>query len=184
MENRVAKFEKVSLEQFEKDYESFRKSIGAPYTKELAKVAYDNIVLPLRATAGSSGYDFRIPFDLDWVDWETYNIPTGIRCETAPGWMLMLMPKSGLSLQHYTRFINTVGNVDSDYYGAENEGHIIVGLRMEKVGNTKGVLVKSNETFKFVAGQKIVQGVFLPHGITLDDEAKGIRVGGYGSTGL
>ena len=28
----------------------------------------------------------------------------------------------------------------------------------------------------------MVQGIFLPFGITLDDEAEGERVGGFGST--
>ena len=32
-------------------------------------------------------------------------------------------------------------------------------------------------------GDKIVQGIFLPYGITIDDEVKEERTGGFGSTG-
>ena len=32
-------------------------------------------------------------------------------------------------------------------------------------------------------GDKIVQGVFLPFGVTMDDDATEIRNGGFGSTG-
>ena len=32
-------------------------------------------------------------------------------------------------------------------------------------------------------GQKFMQGLFLPFGITNDDECDGVRNGGFGSTG-
>ena len=40
-----------------------------------------------------------------------------------------------------------------------------------------------NKTFVANEGDKIVQGIFLPYGITIDDEASGERTGGFGSTG-
>jgi dUTP pyrophosphatase len=33
------------------------------------------------------------------------------------------------------------------------------------------------------AGSKFCQGIFLMYGITTDDEASGVRNGGFGSTG-
>ena len=69
---------------------------------------------------------------------------------------------------------NTVGNIDSDYYGADNEGHIMVKLRMETAGG---------EPRTFEAGTAVCQGVFVPFGITEDDSATEKRTGGFGSTG-
>ena len=52
---RIARFEKVSYEQFESAWaDAFGKS-------ENIKEIYDNIKLPKRATSGSAGYDFYIP---------------------------------------------------------------------------------------------------------------------------
>ena len=42
----------------------------------------------------------------------------------------------------------------------------------------------SNEdkTLELPRGAGFVQGIFLPFGITVDDETKGLRNGGFGST--
>lgn len=61
--------------------------------------------------------------------------------------------------------------IDSDYYYADNEGHIMIALR-----NMRDYLVR------FPAGDRIMQGVFLPFGITVDDSAEAKRTGGIGST--
>ena len=55
----IAKFEKVSYEQFEKDWE---KNMGG--SKEEIKAIYDSIKLPHRATKQSAGYDFYAPVDI------------------------------------------------------------------------------------------------------------------------
>lgn len=57
-----------------------------------------------------------------------------------------------------------------DYYYSDNEGHIQAKFRSEK-------------PLRLDAGMKFMQGIFLPFGITEDDEADGVRNGGFGSTG-
>ena len=167
---RVARFEKVSPKQFR---EAAQKSL--PGIIETAiDTAYENIALPRRATAGSSGYDIRTPFAFTLKPGEDIVIPTGLRAWIATGWWLMLMPRSGLGFKFYTRLANTVGNIDSDYYGADNEGHIMVKLRLELTGDVPRT---------FEAGTAICQGVFVPFGITEDDDATDRRTGGFGSTG-
>lgn len=53
----VAKFEKVSYEQFKKDWgDTFNAS-----DEEIIRKIYDGIKLPKRATVGSAGYDFFTP---------------------------------------------------------------------------------------------------------------------------
>ena len=62
MENRqrIAKFEKVSFEQYKKDYLD---TFGETTEEEIRKI-YDSIKLPKRATIGSAGYDFYLPFGI------------------------------------------------------------------------------------------------------------------------
>ena len=169
---RVARFEKVSIGQFrEAAHKALPELSGADID-----VAYAGVALPRRATAGSSGYDIRTPFTFTLKSGEDIVIPTGIRAWIAPGWWLMLMPRSGLGFKFYTRLANTVGNIDSDYYGADNEGHIMVKLRLELTGD--------GAPRAFEAGTAICQGVFVPFGITVDDDAIDKRTGGFGSTGV
>ena len=168
---RVARFEKVSPAQFR---DAARKAFPA-LTEAGIDAAYEAIVLPRRATAGSSGYDLRTPFAFSLKAGEDIVIPTGLRVKIVPGWWLMLMPRSGLGFKLYTRLANTVGNIDSDYYGADNEGHIMVKLRLELSG--------TDAAHAFEAGTAVCQGVFVPFGITEDDDATEKRTGGFGSTG-
>lgn len=61
-----------------------------------------------------------------------------------------------------------------DYYFADNEGHI-----MAKITNDS----RDGKTLKLNAGDRFMQGIFLPFGITYNDEATEKRTGGFGSTG-
>lgn len=162
---RIAKFHKVSQNRFETDFE---KNFGAgDYTS-----VYEGIKFPKRATIGSAGYDFFAPKDFTLKAGKEITVPTGIRCEMAEGYVLMIFPRSGLGFKYRLTLNNTVGIIDSDYFYSENEGHIMI--RMTNCSKDKTVEVKSGEGF--------AQGVFLPFGITEDDDASGIRNGGFGST--
>ena len=87
---RVAKFEKVSFEQFKKDWaDTF-------YVTDGIEKIYEDIKLPKRATAGSAGYDFYAPMAFELKPGETIKIPTGIRVKINDGWVLKLYPRSGL----------------------------------------------------------------------------------------
>ena len=61
-----------------------------------------------------------------------------------------------------------------DYYFADNEGHI-----MAKITNDS----RDGKDMKLTAGDRFMQGIFLPFGVTYTDEAEGERTGGFGSTG-
>ena len=74
MARRIAKFHKVSFEQF---LEGFMDSFG-PIEEEKIKEAYDGVRLPQRATAGSAGYDFYTPVSIVLHPGKTVKIPTGI----------------------------------------------------------------------------------------------------------
>ena len=177
---RVARFERVSFAQFEKDLlKQFPDMAG-----EAVRAAYEGIRLPRRATVGSSGYDLRTPIGFSLRPGEDIVIPTGLRAWIAPGWWLMLMPRSGLGFRLYTRLANTVGNIDSDYYTADNEGHIMVKLRLElPVAPVAPTATAAPDSHGFPAGTAVCQGVFVPYGVTVDDDASDQRTGGFGSTG-
>ena len=132
----------------------------------------EEIPLPRRATAGSAGYDFVCPAEVTLQPGEAVTIPTGIRCEMQPGWVLMLFPRSGLGFKHQVRLANTVGVIDSDYAHAANEGHIMVRI-----------VCGGDHPVTIARGERFCQGVFLPHGIAEEDAVAADRTGGFGSTG-
>ena len=131
----------------------------------------NEIALPRRATTGSAGYDFVSPVEVTVEPGETALIPTGIRAEMDPGWVLLLFPRSSLGFKYSLRLANTVGVIDSDYAFAKNEGHIMVKLR-----NPLSVPVTIGR------GDRFCQGIFLPYGTAEEDEVTAGRVGGFGST--
>ena len=132
----------------------------------------DGIPLPRRVTAGSAGYDFVSPLEVTVPAGGTALIPTGIRAEMEPGWVLMLFPRSSLGFRHALRLSNTVGIIDSDYAFAKNEGHIMVKLRNPL-----------SEPVTIGRGDRFCQGVFLPYGTAEEEGDFAERSGGMGSTG-
>lgn len=166
--NRIAKFYKVSFEQFESDWKDTFSECDD------IKMIYDSIVLPKRATKGSAGYDFYSPLTFTLKPNETIKIPTGIRAEMENGWVLSLYPRSSLGFKYRIQLNNTVGIIDSDYYYSDNEGHIFA-----KITND----TNENKILEMKQGEGFMQGIFLPFGITEDDNVDLKRNGGFGSTG-
>ena len=166
---RIAQFFKVSEENFM----NAMKEDFPQYTESDIKDMYDSLSLPKRATKGSAGYDFYAPFAFSLPPGATIKIPTGIRAKMDENWVLKIYPRSGLGFKFRLQMNNTVGIIDSDYFDSDNEGHIFVKLTND-----------SNEgrTVDVTAGTGLVQGIFLEYGITVDDEADGVRNGGFGST--
>lgn len=166
---RVAKFDKVSFNQFKEGI----LDVKPPLTEEEIQKIYDAITLPKRATTGSAGYDFCAPYDITLAPGQTAKVPTGIRAKMEPGWALMLFPRSGLGFKFRMQLNNTVGIVDEDYFYSDNEGHIFA-----KVTNDSN----EGKLLQVKAGDGFVQGIFMPFGVTVDDDADGVRNGGFGST--
>lgn len=178
----IAIFEKVSFEQFLKDM-MFAQNIADsndPFLDAVTNTTYPsykdyifnvwkNIQLPQRATSGAAGYDFHIP-DHVCVSSNATLVPTGIRAKIIDGWVLMLFPRSGYGTKYGMCLSNTVGIIDSDYYFANNEGHIMAKI-------------ESDAPFDIHQGERFIQGVFVPFGYSLNGNNNVKRVGGLGSTG-
>lgn len=169
MARRIAQFYKVSYGQFKEGYED---AFGGGKEEEIRKV-YDGIKLPRRATAGSAGYDFFTPREITLKPGDTVKIPTGIRAEMDPDWVLKCYPRSGLGFKYRLQLNNTVGIIDSDYFYSDNEGHIFAKLTNDS---------REGKTVCLEAGEGFMQGIFVEYGITVDDCVTQTRNGGFGST--
>lgn len=162
-----AKFYKVSFSQFKTDMSDFN------LNEEELRSIYDKIELPKRATIASAGYDFKTPIAFELKPGETIKIPSGIRASMPEDIVLMLFPRSGLGFKYRLQLNNTVGIIDSDYFNALNEGHIMIKVTNDS-NEGKVVSLKENEAF--------CQGIFLEYFTTIDDEVSEVRTGGFGST--
>ena len=166
---RIAKFHKVSEARFLEDWKDTFGEISAEEVQEI----YKGISLPVRATAGSAGYDFFAPVEVTLQPGETVKIPTGIRVEMEQDWVLKCYPRSGLGFKYRLQLNNTVGIIDSDYFYSDTEGHIFAKLTND---------TNEGKTLVIPAGTGFMQGIFVEYGITVDDAAEGVRNGGFGST--
>ena len=157
----MRKFEKISFEQFVKDVKDDR-------------MLYDGIELPKRSTKNSAGYDIRSVEEGIIKPGETMVFKTGLKVSMNPDEVLYIYSRSSQGYKYNVCLINSVGVIDSDYYNnPDNEGHF--SIKLVNLGN---------KDFEVKIGDKIGQGVFMKF-LTVDDEEeiKGKRKGGLGSTG-
>lgn len=166
---RIARFEKVSVQRFVADWIA----TFPQQTVEQAVLAYERIKLPCRATSGSAGYDFFAPVGFELAAGGSIKIPTGVRALIEDGWVLTLYPRSGLGFKYRFQLDNSVGVIDSDYARSDNEGHIFLRMTNDS---------REGKGLRVPAGTAFAQGIFLPYGITVDDDVQDVRNGGLGST--
>lgn len=172
----IGKFEKVSYGQF---YDAIVRDAvengvdSQTFAKLPIRETYDRLELPSRATTGSAGYDFKSPFTFVLEPGQSAKIPTGIRVKMEPGWWLGCFPRSGLGFRYRLQLDNTVGVIDGDYYGSDNEGHIFA-----KITND----CRDGRVLTINVGDSFMQGIFIPFGTTYSDDVAGVRNGGMGST--
>ena len=130
-----------------------------------------DIKLPTRASEHSAGYDFYSPVDAVIPPNEMIMIWTDVKAHMYYDNALLILPRSSMG-KHPVMISNTLGLIDSDYYGNEsNDGNI--GFRLFNLGITP---------YEINAGDRIGQGIFIKYGTVKDDDASGTRTGGFGST--
>ncbi len=131
------------------------------------------IVLPLRKTSGSAGYDFQAAETKELKPKEITFVSTGIKAYMQKNEVLQMYPRSSLSFKKKLIKANSVGIIDSDYYNnPDNEGEIM--LILYNFGNE---IVTINK------GERIAQGIFTEY-LSVDNDNIDIkRLGGFGSTG-
>ena len=150
-------FDRISLKQAEKD--------------GLTGVEFSAIELPTRATINSAGYDIKSVRHLTVQPHSAVKVPTGLRSFMLDDEVLLLHIRSSLGFKYNVRLSNATGVVDSDYYFADNEGHIWLGVYND-----------SEVPFEIKIGDRLAQGIFMKY-LTANDVVHNVRVGGLGSTG-
>ena len=157
----MRKFEKISFEQFVKDVKDDR-------------MLYDSIELPKRSTMKSAGYDIRSIQEGVIKPGKSMAFKTGLKVAMNSDEVLYIYSRSSQGYKYNVCLINSVGVIDSDFYNnPDNEGHF--SIKLINLGESD---------FEVKIGDKIGQGVFMKY-LTVDDEEeiKGKRKGGIGSTG-
>src|SRR5690554_4569748 len=112
---------------------------------------YNNtkINLPKRASKDSAGYDFEIIERVEIKPGEIKLAPTGLRILMPKNEVLLVFPRSSLAMKKGLMMSNGVGVVDADYYGSENEGHLMIPLYNF-----------TNETVVIEQYERVAQGIF------------------------
>lgn len=136
----------------------------------LSMEEYDSIVLPSRATINSAGYDIRSIRDAVVMPGESVKMPTGVRAFMLDDEVLLIHIRSSLGIKNLIRLSNATGVVDSDYYYADNEGHIWMGIYND-----------SDKPFVIKKGDRLAQGIFMKY-LVGNDVVNTVRTGGLGST--
>ena len=144
---------------------------------EIAKGWEDkDIHLPVRKTKYAAGYDIEAAMDTVIPSFKKGMVPTlvstGIKAYMKDDEVLYLYNRSSNPKKKGLILANSVGVVDSDYYGnIDNDGHIMFAFFNVK---DEDIVVKK--------GEAIGQGVFAKYLLTDDDSVENVRTGGFGST--
>lgn len=151
------------------------------YVNRILSTGYEmkqpDFELPKRSTSNSAGYDFICPERVEIPPYKLEDNPilvkTGVKAYMQNDEVLMLYNRSSNPKKKKLVIPNSVGVIDADYYGnADNDGEI--GFTFYNLSNEVVVIEK---------GEKLGQGIFQKYLITDDDNAEGVRRGGFGSTG-
>jgi dUTP pyrophosphatase len=136
----------------------------------LTTAEYESIELPTRATICSAGYDLRSIRTIVVPAYDSVKVPTGLRTYMLDDEVLLVHIRSSLGFKYNVRLSNATGVIDSDYYFADNEGHIWLGIFND-----------SDEDFLIEAGSRVAQGIFMKY-LVANDVVSTVRTGGLGST--
>ena len=144
---------------------------------EIAKGFEDkNINLPERKTKYSAAYDLEAAEDTVIpafkMGMKPTLIKTGLKAYMMPDEVLIIVPRSSGPKKQGILFPHSMGVIDKDYYGNEdNDGHIFVQCINIK---DEDVIIKK--------GEAVAQAIFQKYLMIDVDNAEGIRKGGFGST--
>ena len=143
--------------------------------RKFEKISYDDSgILPERATDGSCGYDISTPVDIECLPHTVTKVKTNIKAIFPKNEVLMIFVRSSVGIKRNIMLANGTGIIDSDFANnPDNEGNITLALYNY-----------GDEVQKFIAGDRIAQGVFLPYFTAENDKVlSNTRTGGIGSSG-
>lgn len=137
-----------------------------------------NIKLPVRSSKDSNGYDFYANETIMVPSYPKESIAkrfvkpimvsTGVTAKFPDDVALLILDRSSNPIKRGLSLANSVGDIDSGYFPLE----------------IKGMFYNfSGQDYIIHKGDKMMQGIFIPFLLTSNDQAKGKRDGGFGSTG-
>jgi dUTP pyrophosphatase len=139
---------------------------------ELVKGETNLDLLPKRSTQHSAGYDFVAAETITIDPGAIKLVPTNVKAYMQEGEVLYLYDRSSNPRKRGIVLSNSVGVIDKDYYGnPDNDGNI--HAQFTNI---------TNDVVTIEKGTAMMQGVFMPFLLADDDDASGVRVGGFGST--
>ncbi|GIN08690.1 deoxyuridine 5'-triphosphate nucleotidohydrolase [Shouchella clausii] len=163
------------------------------------KLLNENAVMPTFGSEGAAGFDLYATENVIIVPGQTAKIPLGLSFELPPGYVLYIMPRSGISYKTKLRQPNSVGVIDSDYRGevammfdniAEDPCQNVESYLNLVDGSTKRTTnYYPVGTYLVKKGDRVCQGVIqklpeieLVQVDRLSETKRG--AGGFGSTGV
>jgi len=136
---------------------------------------HEPVVLPVRKTAASAGYDLALIEATTIPPLTTVLAKTGLKAYMLPDEVLEIYIRSSIAVKRRVWCANNVGIIDADYYNnPDNDGHIMVPLYNS-----------NEEPVTFEQGERVAQAIFKKY-LSIDDENVNefiSRMGGFGSTG-
>jgi len=131
-----------------------------------------DVIMPLRGTKNSAGYDLFLPYDLYMPPRKDIVVWSDVKAYMLPNEVLEIYPRSSIAIKRKVRITNVVGIIDSDYYNnISNDGNI--GLALYNFGD---------EAQEFIKGTAIAQCIFKNFLISDNCNTDIERTGGVGST--
>ncbi|MBX4187936.1 MAG: dUTP diphosphatase [Candidatus Doudnabacteria bacterium] len=132
-----------------------------------------NVCLPVYGTKDAAAFDIASNEDVIVKPKEIKLIHTGLFFQCPPGYFLAIFSRSSTPITKGLMFPHSVGILDPDYSGPEDEALILVYNFIDKPVEIK-------------KGDRIAQGMFLPMQQVSWEETDTLKEktrGGFGSTG-
>ena len=137
------------------------------------EVCRPGAVIPRYARPGDGGMDVTCPVDVTIPAGATAIVPTGLKVAVPEGWMLLVFPRSGITVKTGLRVANSPGLIDAGYRDE-------VGIILHNTGV---------DDIALTAGTRIAQFVLVRRTEICFTETATVaeiglnRGGGFGSTG-
>lgn len=133
----------------------------------------DSLPLPSYQTKGSVAFDLYVRESVAIEPFEPVVVPTNLIVKVPAGFVLLLGSRSSLPLKKKLMIANSVGVIDQDYSGPQDE----IGVEL---------LNFSKKTVMIERGERIAQAMLVPIARVeefVEVKMEGESRGGFGSTG-
>lgn len=145
---------------------------GFEEVKKESRNTKGEIILPMRGSKNSAGYDFYSTIEFKLKPKESKLIWTDVKAYMQEGEVLEVYIRSSIGIKKSLMLKNITGIIDSDYYSNKsNDGNI--GICLYNYGK---------EEIKIEKGERIAQGLFKHFLVADDGNTNKERQGGIGST--